>query len=102
MEVKGGHVWHCSLSIREGEGDLTDENWANIANDFMDHMGFTEASGKALCRGVAIRHGHSKIGNDHIHIAASLVREHGTKWDSWDGLSQVTEGLPRAGKEARS
>ena len=82
VEVKGGHVWHCSLSLRAEEGDLTDQQWADIANDFMDDMGFTEASGKAPVSWVAIRHGHSKAGNDHIHIAASMVREDGTKWSS--------------------
>lgn len=82
VEVKGGHVWHCSLSLRAEEGDLTDQKWAEIANDFMDDMGFTETSGKAPVAWVAIRHGHSKAGNDHIHIAASMVREDGTKWSS--------------------
>lgn len=82
VDVKGGHVWHCSLSLRAEEGDLTDQKWAEIANEFMDKMGFTEASGKAPVSWVAIRHGHSKAGNDHIHIAASMVREDGTKWSS--------------------
>ena len=82
VDVKGGHVWHCSLSLRAEEGDLTDQKWAEIANEFMDEMGFTEASGKAPVSWVAIRHGHSKAGNDHIHIAASMVREDGTKWSS--------------------
>ncbi|MEE2570760.1 relaxase/mobilization nuclease domain-containing protein [Pseudarthrobacter sp. J64] len=82
VDVKGGHVWHCSLSLRAEEGDLTDQKWAEIANEFMEEMGFTEASGKAPVSWVAIRHGHSKAGNDHIHIAASMVREDGTKWSS--------------------
>lgn len=82
VNVRGGHVWHCSLSLRAEEGDLTDQKWAEIANDFMDDMGFTEAGGKAPVSWVAIRHGHSKAGNDHIHIAASMVREDGTKWSS--------------------
>lgn len=78
-EVGGGSVWHCSLSLRAEEGTLTDEKWAEIAQDFMDEMGFTEASEKSPARWVAIRHGVSKNGNDHIHIAASRVREDGTK-----------------------
>lgn len=80
VEVPGGHVWHCSLSIRAEEGDLSDEKWSEIAHDFMDEMGFTEASGKAPASWVAVRHGHSTAGNDHVHIAASMVREDGTKW----------------------
>jgi hypothetical protein len=42
-------------------------------------MGFTETSGKARCRWVAVNHGTSENGNHHIHLAVSLVREDGTK-----------------------
>jgi hypothetical protein len=73
------NVWHCSLSLAAEEGQLTDEKWGQIAQDFVDRMGFTEASGKAACRWVAVRHGVSSNGNDHIHLAVSLVREDGTK-----------------------
>ncbi len=76
---KDASVWHCSLSLRAEEGALTDQQWGDIANDFVDAMGFTEASGKAQCRWVAINHGTSENGNHHIHIAVSLVREDGTK-----------------------
>ncbi len=79
VEVNGGHVWHCSLAIKAEDGQLSDEQWAAIAQDFVDEMGFTATSGKADCRWVAVRHGLSKAGNDHIHIAVNLVREDGTK-----------------------
>ncbi len=72
-------VWHCSLSLHADEGQLSDEKWSAIAQQFVDEMGFTEASGKAACRWVAVRHGASTNGNDHIHLAVSLVREDGTK-----------------------
>ncbi|MFC8681510.1 relaxase/mobilization nuclease domain-containing protein [Microbacterium ureisolvens] len=59
---------------------LPDEQWAAIANDFVAGMGFDDNEGtKAPCRWVAIRHGLSRAGNDHIHIAVNLVREDGTK-----------------------
>jgi hypothetical protein len=76
---KDASVWHCSLSLRAEEGALTDQHWGDIANDFVDAMGFTETSGKARCRWAAINHGTSENGNHHIHIAVSLVREDGTK-----------------------
>ncbi|UKA73455.1 relaxase/mobilization nuclease domain-containing protein [Arthrobacter sp. FW306-06-A] len=82
-EVDGGHVFHCSLSLAAEEGQLTDEQWGAIANDFMKDMDFTEDGGKAPARWVAVRHGLSKNGNDHIHIVASMVRDDGTKWNSW-------------------
>ncbi|MFF3038126.1 ATP-binding cassette domain-containing protein [Arthrobacter citreus] len=80
VNVNGGHVWHCSLSIGAEEGLLTDEKWQDIANDFIHAMGFDDHEGtKAPCRWVAVRHGVSKNGNDHIHLAVNLVREDGTK-----------------------
>jgi hypothetical protein len=82
-EVDGGHVFHCSLSLAAEEGQLTDAQWGAIANDFMKDMDFTEDGGKAPARWVAVRHGLSKNGNDHIHIVASMVRDDGTKWNSW-------------------
>ncbi|MFZ4843979.1 relaxase/mobilization nuclease domain-containing protein [Mycetocola saprophilus] len=79
-EVNGGHVWHCSLSIRAEEGMLTDEKWGEIADDFVKAMGFDDAEGtKAAARWVAVRHGVSGNGNDHIHLAVNLIREDGTK-----------------------
>lgn len=80
VDVKGGHVWHCSLSLRADEGALTDEQLGAIARDFITAMEFDDNEGtKAPCRWVAVRHGVSKNGNDHIHIAVNLVREDGTK-----------------------
>lgn len=80
VEVKGGHVWHCSLSLRAEEGQLTDDKWRAIAEQFVDRMGFgTEDDVKAPCRWVAVRHGLSTAGNDHVHLVVDLVREDGTK-----------------------
>lgn len=75
------NVWHCSLSLRSDERTVSDDEWSAITQDFMNDMGFTEASGKVPARWVAIHHGVSKDGNDHVHIAASMVREDGTRWD---------------------
>jgi len=89
VDVPGGHIWHCSLSLRAEEGQLTDERWAEIATDFMERMGFsgggdeTEPGGKAPVRWVAVRHGLSKAGNDHVHLVVDLVREDGTRADVW-------------------
>lgn len=80
VDVSGGHVWHCSLSLRADEGALTDEQWSAVANDFVKAMEFDDNEGtKAPCRWVAVRHGVSQNGNDHIHLAVNLVREDGTK-----------------------
>jgi len=77
--TKQAHVWHCSLSLRAEEGQLSAEQWKSIAEDFVDKMGFIDPDGAKSSRWVAIHHGSSKNGNDHIHIAVQLVREDGTK-----------------------
>lgn len=89
------HVWHCSLSLKAEEGALDSEQWGNIARDFVREMGFedNDEHGTAGCRWVAVRHGVSKAGNDHVHIAVNLVREDGTK-------ASVSNDFRRAQKAA--
>ena len=80
VEVAGGHVWHCSLSLPAEAGLLGDEKWGRIAQGFIAKMGFDDADGsKAPARWVAVHHGQSVAGNDHIHLVVNLVREDGTK-----------------------
>lgn len=82
QEQAAGHVWHCSLSLPAEDGKLTDATWEKIANDFIDRMGFSDTEA-AQCRWVAVRHGLSAKGNDHVHLAVSLVRDDGTKASVW-------------------
>lgn len=80
---RDAHVWHCSLSLRSDEGKLPQEKWKAIADDFVAQMGFVDPDGAKSSRWVAIHHGDSKRGNDHIHIAVQMVREDGTKANSF-------------------
>ncbi|WP_433574087.1 relaxase/mobilization nuclease domain-containing protein [Nocardia brasiliensis] len=87
---RDANVWHCSLSLHPTEGQLPDHRWAAIAQDFMDLMGFTTAgSGRSAARWAAIHHGLSARGNDHIHIAASAVREDSTKVDTYNDYNRA-------------
>jgi hypothetical protein len=89
-QVRGGHVWHCSISNPRTDRTLTDAEWAELAREVVDRLGFSEASGRAPCRWVAVHHGQSTEGNDHIHLVVNLVREDGTKasiWNDWRTLS---------------
>lgn len=74
-----GWVWHCAISLPPGEA-LTDAQWAEVARTAVERLGFTgsDEAGRAPCRWIAVHHGPSKRGNDHIHIAVNLVREDGT------------------------
>lgn len=47
--------------------------------------------GQGPCRWVAVRHGLSKNGNDHVHIAVSLVREDGTKATTHNDFKRAQE-----------
>ncbi|MGV9860929.1 relaxase/mobilization nuclease domain-containing protein [Gordonia sp. NPDC003425] len=103
---QNAHVWHCSLSLKapvyavdpatgahtaeliDGESAITDELWGDVARDFMREMGFTE-EGLAPVRWVAVHHGLSKKGNDHIHLVASMVREDGTKVSSHNDFARA-------------
>ncbi|MEU1121856.1 MULTISPECIES: relaxase/mobilization nuclease domain-containing protein [unclassified Streptomyces] len=82
-EVKDGHVWHCSLSLAEDEGQLSDERWADVARRMVAGMDFEAVGDKAPCRWVAVHHGPSKNGNDHIHLVVNLVRNDGSAADIW-------------------
>ena len=95
----GGHIWHVSLSLAAGERLITDEQWAEIAQMVMNTMGF-EGDGMASAAWVAIGHGVSAQGNQHIHVAGSIVRHDGSAvkiWQDRKTLSRlVTIQVPEA------
>jgi hypothetical protein len=93
----GGHIWHVSLSLPAGDNQLTDEQWAEIAQVAVEAIGF-ERDGNEPAAWVAIGHGNSAKGNQHIHIAASLVRADGSRVDIWQSkrtLSHLCHELER-------
>ncbi|MEU9019214.1 hypothetical protein [Actinomadura sp. NPDC048394] len=82
IEMRGGHVWHLSLSLSPEESTderkLSDEQWAEAVRYVVREMGFDDDSGRAPCRWAAVHHGKSVGGNEHVHLAVNLVREDGT------------------------
>ncbi|WP_290658085.1 relaxase [Kocuria sp.] len=89
FDADAKHIWHCSLSIPYQDREVTDQEWSDIVQRFMDEMDFTEAGAKAPCQWVAVHHGRSTKGNDHIHIMASTIREDGTKWADGNDFSRA-------------
>ncbi|WP_422117819.1 relaxase/mobilization nuclease domain-containing protein [Brachybacterium sp. UNK5269] len=79
--ARADRVFHATLSLGPKDGALSDEQWAQAARDFVREMGFIDSPQGADCAWMAINHGDSKGGNDHIHIAVNLVREDGTRAD---------------------
>ncbi|GAB3866554.1 hypothetical protein GCM10029963_79830 [Micromonospora andamanensis] len=72
------YVWQCSLSLPAQEGQLDDETWGRIAGRFVQEMGFTGDADRAGCRWIAVRHGLSAKGNDHVHLVVTLATEDGS------------------------
>lgn len=73
-------VFHASLSLPEGER-LSDEQWHQAGQTFMDHMGFR--AGESEAPWAIVRHDGDK--GRHAHIVASRVRfDCSTVSDSYD------------------
>ncbi len=90
-DPKGGHILHLSLSLPPGNRHLSDDQWGEIANEVMTALGF-ESDGVDPAAWVAVGHGTSAHGNQHVHIAASLVRIDGGRVNTWQSkkvLSRV-------------
>ena len=67
---KRGYVWHCSARVAAPDRVLSDGEWAGIARELLDGAGIALAGDAGGLRWVAVRHA-----EDHIHIAAVLVRQ---------------------------
>jgi hypothetical protein len=65
-------IWHCSVRAAETDRHLSDNEWADIARRTLHAAGIAPHGDTKACRWVAVRHA-----PDHIHIAATLVREDG-------------------------
>lgn len=77
---RDGHVWHCSLSLHPEEPDVGEERWRELVEAFVARMGF-DSEQRGGCRWVAIHHGRSNGGSDHVHVVVQLVREDGLAAD---------------------
>lgn len=80
-EIRRGHVWHLSMSNRDDDRPLSEEQWAEAVRHVMAKVGFDDAD-KAPAPWAAFHHGRSASGNDHVHVAVCLVREDGTEADT--------------------
>jgi hypothetical protein len=83
--VPGGHVWHLSLTNASDDRKLSDEEWADAVRTAMAALNFDDGKpdGRPPAPWVAIHHGLSAGGNDHVQVAVSLVREDGTRASIW-------------------
>jgi hypothetical protein len=100
ISLDSPYVYHVSVSLRgSDDGQLSDEKWAEIAEDLMDRTGISPAGDDDGCRWVAVRHGLSSNGNDHIHIVATLAREDGKKPRIFNDFRALRDGAQHWEKE---
>ena len=69
-------VWHCSLAIRAGDGILTDQQWESLVVDYLQRLNILDEYGEGATW-LAVRHGLSKNGNDHVHVVVQLATDNG-------------------------
>ncbi|TQF02032.1 mobilization protein [Kitasatospora acidiphila] len=71
-QAPANKIWHCSIRTAPGDRPLDDSEWAAIARRMVHATGIAPEGDTTACRWVAVRHA-----PDHIHIAATLVRQDG-------------------------
>ncbi|WP_343320535.1 hypothetical protein AAFM46_16765 (plasmid) [Arthrobacter sp. TMP15] len=79
---KRAQVFHVSLSLDPTQGVKDDDFWDTMVREYLHDMEMDGTDGKPPMRWTAIRHGVSSNGNDHVHIAVSMIREDGTWWNA--------------------
>jgi len=96
-EVKEKFVFHASISLAPEDGPVSEETWHDIATSVAEHLGFGEDTPGARVRWMAVHHGLSRNGNDHIHLVANLISEDGRQHNfvrpPWVMLSEVRKQL---------
>lgn len=70
-------VWHCSLAIKAGQGILTDQEWEAVIRDYLTRMNIIDGDDDQGVTWLAVRHGLSANGNDHVHIMVQLAADDG-------------------------
>ena len=84
VELSGGHVYHVVLSVPQQDGALGDNVWRELVDEAVARMGFgADDEGQGGCRWVAVHHGPSVAGNDHVHLVVNLVRGDGRVADTY-------------------
>jgi len=71
------HVYHVSISNHGQDRNLSDDEWATVAEAVAGKLGLLGSDTQAGARWFAVHHGAASGDRDHIHFVATLVREDG-------------------------
>jgi len=71
------HVYHVSISNHGQDRNLSDDEWATVAQAAADKLDLSGSDTQPGARWFAVHHGAASGDRDHIHFVATLVREDG-------------------------
>lgn len=92
----GGHVYHVVISLPAADGELGDQRWQRVVEDGVAALGLDEH------RWIAVHHGPSSRGCDHVHLVVQLVDPDGRtpslfrermRWRAWCRRTEDRLGL---------
>lgn len=83
--TKAGYVYHVPISIDASE-HLDDQQWREVAETFVAKMQLGED-----VNWVAVHHGASAKGNDHVHLVINLIRDDGRPVNLWRDFMRQAE-----------
>jgi hypothetical protein len=67
-------VYHLAIAAADEDRQLSDEQWADIAAEYVDRIGLAPQGDEAAVRWVAVRHA-----DNHVHVVATLARQDGKR-----------------------
>ena len=87
-------VWHCAVRAAPQDRLLSDAEWARVAAQIMDRTGLAPEGDELAVRWVAVRHA-----ADHIHLVATLARQHRHRPDLWNGYYKLRDACRDAERQ---
>lgn len=79
-------VWHLPVRAAPEDPILSDQQWAQVADEIMDRTGLAPDGDADAVRWIAVRHA-----DDHIHIVATLARADGIRPEVWNDGYRVRD-----------
>jgi hypothetical protein len=67
-------VYHLAISAADTDRRLTDDEWADVAREYVHRIGLAPRGDEAAVRWVAVRHA-----DNHVHVVATLARQDGRR-----------------------
>ena len=67
-------AYHLAISAAEQDRQLSDAEWADVVEEYVDRIGLAPRGDEEAVRWVAVRHA-----DNHVHVVATLARQDGKR-----------------------